>query len=310
MCRIIEFTIEPTPIGEVEAIIHKENDLLETNVDMEMGVKYQYLKILLAKITETSKDDNFKRLIIAYSQNFNIQKINDLIYMCLACLTIPKFLFKYGFLLNQFKSKNVQEILEVSDMRNKLDLTTKIFSEFYNKIDLWERLEDEYDVKKEKAKATEKLQSIYESLKSLFENDKDEKLIQLERFKKNLEGKKVPEHIMKIIKEEFERFASTDKHSMESNVIRNYLDILTSLPYGISTEENLDIDIAKKILNETHYGMEDVKERILECIAVGKLKGNIQGKIICFVGPPGVGVNKFNKKIIKNFFILIYIYFH
>ena len=88
-----------------------------------------------------------------------------------------------------------------------------------------------------------------------------------------------------------ERFISTDKHSMESNVIRNYLDILTSLPYGVSTEENLDIETAKRFLNQTHYGMDDVKERILECIAVGKLKGNIQGKIICFVGPPGVGVN-------------------
>jgi len=64
--------------------------------------------------------------------------------------------------------------------------------------------------------------------------------------------------------------------------------MLTSLPYGISTPENLDIEAAKRILNETHYGMEDVKERILECIAIGKLKGKIQGKILCFYGPPGV----------------------
>lgn len=88
-------------------------------------------------------------------------------------------------------------------MRNKLDLTTKVFSEFCNKIDLWERLEDEYDVKKEKAKATEKLQSIYDSLKNLFESDKDEKNIQMEKYKKNLEGKLVPEHIMKVKKKFF-----------------------------------------------------------------------------------------------------------
>jgi len=92
---------------------------------------------------------------------------------------------------------------------------------------------------------------------------------------------------------------SMDKHSMESNVIRNYLDILTSLPYGISTEENLNIEAAKLILNETHYGMEDVKERILECIAVGKLKGKIQGKIICFVGPPGVGKTSIGESIAR-----------
>lgn len=90
-----------------------------------------------------------------------------------------------------------------------------------------------------------------------------------------------------------------DKHSMESNVIRNYLDILTSLPYGISTSENLDIQTAKAVLDETHYGMDDVKERILECIAVGKLKGKIQGKIICFVGPPGVGKTSIGESIAK-----------
>ena len=90
-----------------------------------------------------------------------------------------------------------------------------------------------------------------------------------------------------------------DKHSMESNVIRNYLDMLTSLPYGISTQENLDISEAKKILNETHYGMEDVKQRILECIAVGKLKGKIQGKIICFYGPPGVGKTSIGDSIAR-----------
>ncbi len=87
---------------------------------------------------------------------------------------------------------------------------------------------------------------------------------------------------------------------MESNVIRNYLDILTSLPYGISTEENLDIETAKRILNETHYGMEDVKQRILESIAVGKLKGKIQGKIMCFYGAPGVGKTSIGDSIARS----------
>ena len=100
-------------------------------------------------------------------------------------------------------------------------------------------------------------------MKSVFESEKDEKNIQVERFWKNLENKTVPEHIMKIITEEIDRFQSMDKHSMESNVIRNYLDILTSLPYGITTQENMDILKAKSILDETHYGMEDIKERIL-----------------------------------------------
>ena len=92
---------------------------------------------------EYSKDENFKKLIIALSHNFNIEIINELIYMCISCLALPKFFHKYGFLLLQFKSRNIQEIIEIVNIREKIEKTTKIFSEFYNKIELWERLEDE-----------------------------------------------------------------------------------------------------------------------------------------------------------------------
>lgn len=287
-------------MGEAKVTVFKEENLSETDVDMEMAVKYQYLKNLLTKAMETSKDENFKRLIVALAQNFNTESINELIYMCISCLSLPKFFHKYGFLLLQFKSRNIQELIEVVNLKDKLEKSTKIFSEFCSKIELWERLEDEYDVKRERTKATEKLRSIFESLKNMFEQDQDEKQIQIERFKKNLEGKIVPDHIMKIIKEEMERFMSMDKHSMESNVIRNYLDVLTSLPYGISTVENLDINKARDIINETHYGMDDVKDRILESIAVGKLKGKIQGRILCFVGPPGVGKTSIGESIARS----------
>lgn len=73
------------------------------------------------------------------------------------------------------------------------------------------------------------------------------------------------------------------------SVTRNYLDWLTSLPWGISSQENLDIDTASTVLDQDHYGMEDVKKRILEFIAVSQLKGSTQGKILCFHGPPGIG---------------------
>ena len=72
---------------------------------------------------------------------------------------------------------------------------------------------------------------------------------------------------------------------------------MTTLPFGISTEENFDISKARTILDEGHYGMDDVKERILEFIAVAKLKGTVHGKIICFVGPPGVGKTSIGKSI-------------
>lgn len=85
------------------------------------------------------------------------------------------------------------------------------------------------------------------------------------------------------------------------SVTRNYLDWLTSLPWGMASEENLDIEQAVEILDADHYGMEDIKKRILEFIAVSQLKGSTQGKILCFYGPPGVGktsIGEFNKRFV------------
>lgn len=85
-----------------------------------------------------------------------------------------------------------------------------------------------------------------------------------------------------------------------SSVTRNYLDWLTTLPWSVMSEENLDIDRAVEILDSDHYGMEDIKKRILEFIAVSQLKGSTQGKILCFYGPPGIGKTSIGKFILYH----------
>lgn len=94
-------------------------------------------------------------------------------------------------------------------------------------------------------------------------------MVQVEKFKKNLEGKIVPDHILKIVEEEINKYMMLDIGHSESSVTWTYLDILTSLPYGLSSDENYNIEDAEKILDDSHYGMKDVKDRILEFIAVG-----------------------------------------
>lgn len=86
----------------------------------------------------------------------------------------------------------------------------------------------------------------------------------------------------------------------EFNVTRNYLDWLTQIPWGQSSNENFEIKHAKAVLDEDHYGLKDVKERILEFIAVGKLRGTVEGKIITLVGPPGNGIS--NSRCWKDFY--------
>ncbi len=127
----------------------------------------------------------------------------------------------------------------------------------------------------------------------------DERAEDVKRFRKNLENKKVPPGATKRIEEEINRYLAMDKNHSESAVIRTYLDYLTSLPWGITTSDSLDIPKAKVILDETHYGMDDIKQRILEFLAVGKLQGKVHGKIVCFVGPPGVGKTSIGESIAR-----------
>ena len=109
----------------------------------------------------------------------------------------------------------------------------------------------------------------------------------------------VPSHVMEVIEEELNKLSFLDNHSSEFNVTRNYLDWLTSLPWGLQSIENLELIEAARVLDEDHYGMEDVKKRILEFIAVSQLKGSTQGKILCFHGPPGVGKTSIARSIAR-----------
>eukprot|EP01114_Cavostelium_apophysatum_P004249 TRINITY_DN1443_c0_g1_i1.p1 TRINITY_DN1443_c0_g1~~TRINITY_DN1443_c0_g1_i1.p1 ORF type:complete len:735 (+),score=190.99 TRINITY_DN1443_c0_g1_i1:133-2337(+) len=120
-------------------------------------------------------------------------------------------------------------------------------------------------------------------------------------FKERLKTLSVPEHAMKIIDEEMNKLSSLDPtyNATEHYNCRNYLNWLTSIPWGVYTKDNLDLNHAKKILDEDHYGLKEIKERILEFIAVASLKGNLQGKILCFVGPPGVGKTSMGKSIAR-----------
>lgn len=160
-------------------------------------------------------------------------------------------------------------------------------------------MEQQYDFKQDQQKTQKKLEEIYESLKKHFTNEKDEKAETVKQLMQNLEGKEVPVHIMKVINEEVSRFLQMEKHHSEVQVTRTYLEYLTKMPYGVQSEENFDLKFAKTELDSGHYGLDEVKQRILEFIAVGKLKGTVQGKILCFVGPPGVGKTSIGESIAK-----------
>jgi Lon-like ATP-dependent protease len=129
------------------------------------------------------------------------------------------------------------------------------------------------------------------------ESDGKDKLV--EKFKEKADKLAMPEAVRKVFDEELNKLAHLEPAASEFNVTRNYLDWLTQIPWGQRSTENFSINNAIKVLDEDHYGLKDVKDRILEFIAVGKLRGTVEGKILCFVGPPGVGKTSIGKSIAR-----------
>uniref|UniRef100_A0A1X7TL70 Lon proteolytic domain-containing protein n=1 Tax=Amphimedon queenslandica TaxID=400682 RepID=A0A1X7TL70_AMPQE len=111
----------------------------------------------------------------------------------------------------------------------------------------------------------------------------------LDKFREKILSMTVPKEMEAVIAEELNKLFFLDNHSSEFNVTSNYLDWLMSIPWGKTSKEDFHSERAKGIVDEDHYGLKDIKDRILEFIGVSRLKGSVQGKILCFVGPPGVG---------------------
>ena len=127
--------------------------------------------------------------------------------------------------------------------------------------------------------------------------EKDDRTAELEKFRKRLEALSLPEAARKRVDEEMEKLGILETGSPEYAVTRNYLDWITLLPWGKYSEDRLDLSHARKVLDRDHYGLEDVKSRILEFLAVGMMKGEVAGSIILLVGPPGVGKTSIGKSI-------------
>src|SRR5699024_6626454 len=160
---------------------------------------------------------------------------------------------------------------------------------------------------KQSMEQTQKEYYLREQLKAIQKELGDQEGIsgEVDELRKKLEDKNLPEHVFETAEKELSRFEKVPQSSAESSIIRNYLDWLLSIPWTETTEDIIEVERARKILDKDHYGLEKVKERILEYLAVQKLTDSLKGPIICLVGPPGVGktslANSIAESINRNF---------
>lgn len=189
-----------------------------------------------------------------------------------------------------------QEILQEIDINKRLDLLLKDVGGQKQvgaiEKDLTAKIKDRIDEQQREYYLRERLRAIKEEIGEI-----DGKSNEMKRYLERLETEEFPETIKTRVKEEISRYEDMPQASSESNIIRTYIDWMMTLPWFQKSEEKFDLINAKKILDKYHYGLEKVKERIIEYLAVKKMAKAMPGQIICLVGPPGVGKTSLAKSI-------------
>ena len=197
------------------------------------------------------------------------------------------------------KTEQSQEILEIIDPVQRLKRVTEILSRETELLTVQQKIQSEARGEIDK---TQREYFLREQLKAIQKElgDIDERAEEIKEFKKKIEDAKMPEKVLKEAEKQLKRLEKMHPDSAEAGTVRTYLDWLVEIPWSKSTTDNLDIKAAEKVLNDDHYDLEKVKERILEYLSVRKLKEKMKGPIICFIGPPGVGKTSLGKSIARS----------
>lgn len=191
-----------------------------------------------------------------------------------------------------------QEILEIIDPVERLRRLSEILGKEIELLNMQAKIlsqaKDEMTKSQRDYFLREQIKAIRNEL-----GEADEYIQEMEELEKRIKKAKMPKEVEKEAKKQLNRLDMMHPDAMESAMLRAYIEWLVELPWSISTKDNLDIKMAKRVLDEDHYDLEKVKERILEFLSVIKLKGELKGPILCFVGPPGVGKTSLGRSIAR-----------
>ncbi|MDD4725328.1 MAG: endopeptidase La [Tissierellia bacterium] len=268
---------EPYFEAEIEDIVYDSNDI-EINRELEAAMRL-IVEDLEEYISLNSKVS--AEVLISISEIDDPGRLADVVSSYIV-----------------LKQEDYQKVLETFDFFNRLEVLHGILQE---EIELL-RIEDKINQRvKKQINKVQKEYYLKEQLRAIQKElgSGDDLTEDIDEYKEKIEKLKMPKEVREKALKEVDRLTKTSPHSAEVGVIRTYLDWLVELPWNKETKEKIDIKAARQILDEDHYGLEDVKERILEFIAIRKLTNSMKGPILCLVGPPGVGKTSIAKSIAK-----------
>ena len=211
----------------------------------------------------------------------------------------PAKLADFAAAVSTGEIRELQDVLETMNIEERLSKALMVLKKELMNAQLQSKISKDVETKIQKRQREYWLMEQMKGIRRELGIESDGKDKMIEKFREKANKLAMPETVKKTFEEELSKLAHLEPAASEFNVTRNYLDWLTQIPWGQQSAENFGIKNAVTVLDEDHHGLKDVKDRILEFIAVGKLRGTVEGKILCFVGPPGVGKTSIGKSIAR-----------
>lgn len=301
MARILR--IIPLETGGAQVILNMEKRIIILQpIANKKGLKAE---VLYPEEPHVSNKELKPYSIAIITTIKELLKLNPLfkeelqIFLSHSDFTEPSKLADFAAALTTAKREELQEILETLDVPARIEKALILLRKELDLSKIQNNITQKIEASIAKTQREFFLKEQLKTIKKELGLEKDDKVIEKEKFEARLKKLKVPSDVKKTIDEELHKFSMLEPHSSEYGVCRGYLDWLTNIPWGVHSQENHDIEHAAKILEKDHYGLEDIKERILEFIGIGKLTGAVKGSILCLAGPPGVGKTSIGKSIAK-----------
>ncbi len=191
-----------------------------------------------------------------------------------------------------------QKILETYDVKKRLKEVTRLVKHQMEILELGNKIQTQVKGDMDKSQREYYLRQQLKAIKEEL-GEKDASSVEIDEYRAKIEKIKLPELALKEAERELDRLARMHPSSSEYTVAATYLDWITSMPWNTTTEDNLDLDKAKKILEDDHFGLEKPKKRVIEYLAVRKLKPESKGPVLCFAGPPGTGKTSLGRSIAR-----------
>ena len=209
----------------------------------------------------------------------------------------PGRLADFAATMTSSERDEMQEVLECLNVKARMEQVLFLLRKELDINQLKEKITQQIEEKITQQQREFFLREQLKAIKQELGLEKDEKQEELERYQARIDELELPEEPRKRMEEELEKIRVLPPQSPEYSVSRNYLDWLTGLPWNATTRDRLEVRRVRRVLDRDHYGLDDVKDRILEFIGVARLRGSVEGSILCLIGPPGVGKTSLGKAV-------------